>query len=314
MRVFLRMLGRKRTKEFAASLARGFAMGTADIVPGVSGGTVALLLGIYQRLIAQIQFAARAAGKLLTGRWNEARNYLVRLEPVFLSGLLTGIAAAVLLLTGLLGRLIDDYPVPVSAAFFGMVAASVVVVRERVTNWRTPSSLLAFFIAGGVTFIALGFNSDGVDDPAAVVFFLAGAIAVCAMILPGISGALLLLLFGLYDDVIDALNERDIATLVIFGAGAVLGLALFSNALTVLFRRHYNVTLAGLLGLLVGSLRLLWPWPATTSFVGNTELGGIENAALGAPVAAQTPLAAAVAVAAFGAVLWLVRVNRSLEV
>ncbi len=308
------MRNRNRTKDFAVNLARGFAMGAADIVPGVSGGTVALLLGIYRRLIAQIQFAVRTVVKLLTGRWTQARNYFVRLEPGFLLGLLTGITAALLLLTGLLGRLIDDYPVSVSAAFFGMVAASAVIVRERVTNWRAPSPLLAFLIAAGVTFFTLAFRANGISNPTAATLFLAGAIAVCAMILPGISGALLLLLFGLYDYIIDALKELDLATLAPFGAGAVLGLALFSNALAVLLKRYHDATLAALLGLLVGSLRLLWPWPATVTFVGDAELGGIENAALGAPVASQIPLAAGLGVAAFLLVLWLVRVTRSLEI
>ena len=309
-----RVLGR-----FVKNFSRGFAMGAADIVPGVSGGTVALLLGIYRRLLGQLQAATLAAAAVAVGRFSDSRNHLRRLDVWFLLGLLAGIATAILALASVMSELIKEHPVPVSAAFFGMVAASVVVVRKRVSawfvkdRWRPAAPLLVFILTTAIAFFALGLRSQGVSDPPWVVFFLAGAVTICAMILPGISGALLLLLIGLYDDVIDAVNGRDLATVALFAVGAALGLALFSNVLARLLERHYNITLAALMGLMAGSLRVLWPWPATATVAGQTELTGIENVALGAPVASQVPLAAVLCVVAFIAVLTLVRLTGSLE-
>ncbi len=319
------------------NFARGFAMGSADIVPGVSGGTVALLLGIYQRLVGQIRLATRVGVSLLIGRWRQARVLAGQLEVMFLVGLLVGIAVAVLALARLLNRLIDDYPVQVSAVFFGLVAASVVVVGQRL--WRqvsgsgspvadtgkSPALLIVLFVvSGAATFFLLGLHggaeadgeaaaeaigaaSTAITETHALVFFLAGAVAICAMILPGISGALILLIIGLYGEVIDAVNDRDLITLALFAAGAVLGLALFSNVLARLLKHQYEATLAVLVGLMVGSLRVLWPWPATSSVVDGTELGGIENVALGAPVAGEIPLAVVLCLAAFVVVLVLGR-------
>ncbi|HCB37092.1 MAG TPA: DUF368 domain-containing protein [Acidimicrobiaceae bacterium] len=299
-----------------ANLARGFAMGAADVVPGVSGGTVALLLGVYERLVGQIRAVAAVAGRLLTGRLRAGRLRAgaaragtaragtayagtVRIEPAFLAALLAGIALAVLLLADRLGRLLDDYPVEVSAAFLGLVAASVVVVRRRVGRWTAGRVVVAVVAAAGA-FAALGLRSGGVDNPSAAVLFGAGAVAVCAMILPGVSGAFVLLLLGLYDYVLDALGDRDVADVAVFAAGAVVGLALFSNLLGRLLARRHDTTLAVLVGLTAGSLRVLWPWPAA---------GGVENAALGAPDTDRLAVSAALALAAFAVVVLLARLT-----
>lgn len=298
-------------QQFGLNLARGFAMGAADIVPGVSGGTIALLLGIYRRLVMQIQIGSGAVARLATGRLARARSDVRHLEPTFLLGLLTGIAAAVFTLAGLLDQLVDDYPVQVSAAFFGLVLGSVVVVRHRVSNWRarwcTAPPLVAFVLSAGAAFFALGLRGEGVGEPAGVVFFVAGAVAICAMILPGISGALLLLLVGLYDNVTNAVRERDLATLALVAAGAVVGLALFSHLLGRLLERHHDVTLGALMGLMAGSLRVLWPWPATVVTTDGSALSGIDNTGLGAPVASQVPMAAVLCIGAFMVVVVLAR-------
>lgn len=267
-------------------------MGAADVVPGVSGGTVALLLGIYDRLVGQIAQLSAAAAQVLRGRVRVGLAAARRADWGFLGALLVGIAVAVVGLVEVVRWLMDEQPVGLSAAFFGLVAMTVVTTRREVSRWRGGLVVVAAAVAVAV-FVLLGVRAGSVADPSAVVIIGAGALAICAMILPGISGAFVLLLLGLYDPITEAVSERELGIVVLFGLGAVLGLAVFSRLLQRLLERWRDAMIAVLMGLMAGSLRVLWPWP-----VGDADSGGFGNAALGAPPASDLAVAVVAAAAA----------------
>jgi putative membrane protein len=269
--------------------AAGFAMGSADIVPGVSGGTVALVLGIYDRLVAAIRQGTRGLSALLRGRFRDGRDALLAVDWGFLLSLLVGIGTAVVLLAGLLERFLEEEPVLLSAAFLGLVAGSVVVASDEVRD-PTARTWGIGAVAAVLTFLLLGLRAGTLSDPSPVVLVAGGALAICAMILPGVSGSFLLLLVGLYDVVLSAVGDRDLAIIAYVGVGAVVGLAVFSTLLHWLLEHHRDTVMAILLGLMVGSLRVLWPWPAGPDGVGDTGLG--------APTTQVVPAFALLAVAA----------------
>ncbi|MDE0498095.1 MAG: DUF368 domain-containing protein [Acidimicrobiaceae bacterium] len=278
-------------------------MGAADVVPGVSGGTVALLLGIYDRLVGQVAHLSAAAAQVLRGRLRSALAMIRRAEWGFLAALVAGIGIAILALVEVVRWLIDEQPVGLSAAFFGLVAATVVNARREVSRWRAGLVAVSVVVAAAV-FVLLGVRAGSVADPAAVVIVGAGALAICAMILPGISGAFVLLLLGLYDPITEAVSDRDVGTVVLFGVGAVLGLGLFSRLLQRLLERWRDAVIAALMGLMAGSLRVLWPWP-----VGDPDAEGFGNAALGAPPASELAVAVIAAVAAGAVAVALYRMG-----
>ena len=247
-------------------------MGAADIVPGVSGGTVALVLGIYDRLINNVRLGARGLKQLLTGDIASFKETLVRIEWVWLISLLGGILVAVAALSSVLEQLLDDEPVKMSALFIGLVVGTIYVAIRMLD--RIDATTVAIMLGVGVAlFLLLGLKSDTVvaDDAAEVVtrspliFFLVGAIAICAMILPGISGSFLLVMMGMYTEVLGAVNDRDVVSLGAFAVGAVLGLALFSTLLHWLLDNYHNWVIAAMVGLMLGSTRVLWPWPNGTN-------------------------------------------------
>lgn len=263
-------------------------MGAADVVPGVSGGTIALVLGIYERLVETIHLGASAAGNLLRGDLRAMHARLAEIQWGFILPLLAGIAAAVLTLAHVIEILLEDYPVQVGAVFFGLVAASVWVALGY---FKRPDVRLIPIIAVSAvaTFFLLGLRTDDISDPSLLLVFGSGALAVCAMILPGISGSFILLMIGMYEYMLDALNSRDLAVAGVFILGAIIGLALFSSLLDWMLHHFHDIVLAALIGLMIGSLRVLWPWPE-----------GTENTALAAPPAGEwvIPLLLALAAAA----------------
>ena len=273
-------------------------MGAADIVPGVSGGTVALLLGIYDRLVGEVREGAGALGELVRGDTSGFLRRLRGIDWVFLFSLLTGIALAVVLLVSWLRTQIEENPVEVSAVFFGLVAASVVVAAREVGRWDVFRWAIAAIVCV-VAFFALGVRSGGLSDPSLIVVAGAGSLAICAMILPGISGSFILLMLGMYDHVTEAIDERHLSTIAAFGVGAVIGLALFSTFLHWVLEHHRDTVMAALVGLMAGSLRVLWPWPSD----GPEGESGLENVDLGAPVSGEIVGATIGAVVAAVAVL-----------
>lgn len=249
---------------------RGFCMGAADVVPGVSGGTVALVFGVYTTLVAQIRQGARALGQLVRGNAKEFVPELKRVDWAFLFPLLVGIAIALVSLAGIISHFLEEEPVRTAAVFFGLVVGSVVTTVGLVRRWDAAHLGIAAAVAV-VTFVVLGFGTGQIGDPPLPYVFVGGMIAICAMILPGISGSFLLLMLGLYHFVLDSVHERDLAVIAVFGVGAVIGLAGFSSLLSWALDRYEQRMLAGLIGLMAGSLRVLWPWPNGTGSGESTD-------------------------------------------
>lgn len=235
-------------------------MGSADVVPGVSGGTVALVVGIYRRLIANIRAGARLLAGLLRGRPAAVRANWAAIEWTFLVPLLAGILAALISLAKVIEHQLETNPRELSAFFFGLVAASAWVAWGFLSRPEERHYALALG-AGVAAFFVLGLRSGEASDPALWTFFIAGAIAVCAMILPGVSGSFILVMLGMYEAVLTSLNDRDVPPLLLLVAGAIVGLALFSSALHWALDRYHDLVMAAIVGLLIGSLRVLWPWP-----------------------------------------------------
>jgi putative membrane protein len=247
-------------KELISNAARGFAMGAADIVPGVSGGTIALILGIYERLIASIRTGARSLGRAARGDIRGFIEQLKAIEWTLIGPLLIGIGAAVLALSSILHRLLTDEPQAMAGLFFGLVVASI-LISWKLLGERDSLRIAVLAVVAVIAFFVLGLQSGAATSPPMIAFFFSGAIAICAMILPGISGSFLLLMIGMYSAFIAAVHDREISQLAVFGIGALVGLALFSTLLSWVLEHHRDTLLAGLIGLMAGSLRVLWPWP-----------------------------------------------------
>lgn len=288
-----------RAPTIVAQLARGFGMGAADIVPGVSGGTVALVLGIYERLIRNIRIGAAALRRLVSGQWQDAMTELRRIEWIWLLSLLAGILVAVASLASVLEGLMEDQPIEMAGLFLGLVLGAV-VIAWRLLDRLDPPTLGVMLLAAAAVFLLLGLRTEtSVDENAAEIvteplwaFFFAGAIAICAMILPGISGSFILVLLGMYTEVLGAVNDRDLVALAVLALGCVIGLALFSTLLSWLLEHHHHWVMAGLVGLMLGSTRVLWPWP-----------GGVETTTLAAP---SDPVVIPIVLAAIGFVVVIV--------
>ncbi len=291
-----------RPRELILNSVRGFAMGAADLVPGVSGGTVALVLGIYERLVASIRAGSRGLGSLLRIDPGGFRGWMSRVEWLLVLPLLAGILVAVLSLARLIQGLLHDQPELMAAVFLGLVAGSVVVAWRLI---RAPRPVHAVVIAGVgvVVFVLLGLQGGTSEEsvrqvasPPLWAYFFAGAVAICAMILPGISGSFILVLLGMYGPLLAAVTGLDILVLTVFMAGCVIGLALFSQVLHRALQLHHDIVLAALIGLMAGSIRVLWPWPLG---VESTELGAPEGDILVAVVSAGLAFVAVVFLARF---------------
>jgi putative membrane protein len=233
-------------------------MGAADLVPGVSGGTMAFILGIYHHLLDALHaINLRFVRLLLSLRWKEAFHSF---PWQFLASLGLGIAIAIVTLSRPIHWALGEHPSLVWAFFFGLVLASVSVVRKRVSHW-SPALVFLLVVAATLTFYFVGLLP--LETPhTPLLVFLSGAIAICAMILPGISGAFILVLLGKYRYILGALISLDIFILLIFGAGCVIGLLSFSRLLRWLIARFHDPTIAALIGIMIGSLRKVWPWQA----------------------------------------------------
>lgn len=231
-------------------------MGAADVVPGVSGGTMAFILGIYDELLDAIHsIDLTFIRRILTFKWREA---FLEFPWQFLTALALGIGAAVLTLASALHWALENHPVYIWAFFFGLIVASILVVHRRVRNWN-PANVLAAVGAAVGAFVLVGLSpSETPHTPP--LLFLSGAIAICAMILPGISGAFILVLLGKYTHVLAAVKSFDIFTILLVGLGAVVGLLSFARFLRWLLKRNHDLVIAVLTGFMVGSLRKVWPW------------------------------------------------------
>ena len=243
--------------EYARLFLTGCAMGASDLVPGVSGGTMAFVLGVYQDLLDGIRsFNLDALRLVLRLRLSELEQHI----PLrFLLALGLGMVTAALSLAGLLSATMTDPTgrVYLFAFFFGLVSASIVAVGAQLR--RSALAALALLLGALVAFGVVNLVPASAE-PTPLNLFLAGMVAICAMILPGISGAFILLILGQYDHVLRAVSGRDIMTLLVVGLGAVIGLAVFSRVLGWLLRNWPQLTIAGLVGFMIGSLWKIWPW------------------------------------------------------
>jgi putative membrane protein len=242
----------------AAHVVRGALIGCAEAIPGVSGGTVALVTGVYEAVITSAGHVVSGVKALVTDRPRARAEFAAVRWDVVLP-LLLGMAPALVIALRFLGPAIGDHPVHMRALFFGMVAASLLVpIGMLGGRWRLRE-VAAAVLAAAAAFLVTG-APQLVGEPRAVVVFLAAAVAVCALVLPGVSGAFLLLTFGLYEPTSEAVRNWDLGYLAIFALGMVVGLSLFVKGLQWLLEHHRRVTVAAMTGLIIGALRALWPW------------------------------------------------------
>jgi len=244
-------------KDYSIILLKGVAMGAADVVPGVSGGTIAFISGIYEELLESISsISFKTIEVLKTQGINAAWK---QINGNFLISLLIGIGISVVSLAKIISWLLENEPVLLWAFFFGLVVASIFFIGKQITKWN----VVTFIVLAGGTILAYWVTTLQplvTENSSSVFFFISGAFAICAMILPGISGAFILVLLGAYKPVLEAVHNRDFKIIIIIGAGAIMGLLTFSRLLKWLFHHHKNLTLAILTGFVLGSLNKIWPW------------------------------------------------------
>jgi len=251
-----------KTKKSLISIAvRGLAMGAADVVPGVSGGTIAFITGIYEELITTISNVN--LGLLKTLKSDGIKAFWTQLNGNFIVALFAGILISIASLANLISYLLESFPILVWSFFFGLVVASIQLMSKEVKKWNTPT-ILGFIIGTAIAFWITILPPMQQAD-ANWYIFLSGTIAICAMILPGISGSFILLLLGSFQTVLTAVKEVDLMKIAIFGTGCIVGLLSFSHVLKWMFKKYESITIAVLSGFLLGSLNKLWPWKEVIS-------------------------------------------------
>ena len=284
---------------------KGMAMGAADVVPGVSGGTVAFITGIYEELINTINGVNLQNLRLLKSDGFSA--FWKAINGRFLLVLLSGIALSVVTLASQITHLLETQPILVWSFFFGLVLASIYVIFKDVNGWRWFDIVIALATAG-FAYYTTTLEPLVNGDASSLYLFIAGAIAICAMILPGISGSFILVLLGAYEPVLAAIKNRDIQTLGVVVLGAITGILTFSRILKWLFANYKNSTLLALIGFILGSLNKLWPWKEVVSWRMNSkglEVPLIEKSILPSQFDGDPQLAAAITFAIAGLLLIL---------
>jgi putative membrane protein len=262
---------KRSLKEYVVISLKGMAMGAADVVPGVSGGTIAFISGIYEELLNSI---SSFNFSLINVFKNEGfKSVWIKVNGNFLVSLFVGILISVLSLAKLIESMLENHPIVIWSFFFGLVLASIIYIGKQITKW-TKGSFLCLILGAILAFYITTLNPMVSANSSPWFLFLVGMIAICAMILPGISGSFILVLLGAYKPVLNALNTKDFVSIIIFLVGAILGLLSFSRVLKWLFSTYKNYTLATLTGFIIGSLNKIWPWKETISWRTNSK--GIE--------------------------------------
>ena len=236
---------------------KGFAMGAANVIPGVSGGTIALITGIFERLINAIKSFDLTAIKLLFS--GKIKEFIKHVDLYFLIAVFAGMVASVVSLAKVLEYLFLNYPVFVWAFFFGLILASVYFVGKSITKWRV--SVIITFIIGTITALSISVLNPATQNDSFLYLIICGVVAICSMILPGLSGSFILILLGNYQLVmIHAVNELDLKIIFPVMIGAVGGLIVFSHILSWIYKKYKDQTISVLTGFILGSLGILWPW------------------------------------------------------
>lgn len=242
-------------------VGQGIGIGVANVIPGVSGGTMALIFGIYERLIGLLSDLVRSGLKLLRldyrGFWTDLRS----LDLPFLFWLAVGVVLAPVLGAAVIPGALESWPEESRSLFFGLILGTLPIPWLRIKN-HAARNVFVLLVAAAISFTLVGIPPLDPGQPGLIAVFLSAALAICAMILPGVSGAFILLILGMYAPIFEAIDARDPAVVGVFILGAGIGLGSFAVFLKWLLERAHDVTMAALVGLMAGSLRSLWPWLA----------------------------------------------------
>jgi putative membrane protein len=243
-------------------------MGAANVIPGVSGGTIALITGIYERLINALKSFDLKALKLLTSL--KIKELLLHIDFYFLFSVFAGIAVSILSLAKLLQYLFEYYPVLLWAFFFGLILASVLFIGKKIKKWNPGT--VTIFLLGVAIAVVITFLKPASENSSALYLFICGVIVICSMILPGLSGSFVLIILGNYFLLLQAVTTLNFSILIPMGIGCVVGLIAFSHFLSWVFKKFHDLTLAILTGFIMGSLVLLWPWKEAVYLTINGEV------------------------------------------
>ena len=258
-----------RTKrDYLVIMLKGIGMGAADVVPGVSGGTIAFISGIYEELLGSISNINVALIKTL--KKDGLKTAWEQLNGNFLASLFVGIFISIISLAKIISWTLTNHPVLLWSFFFGLVLASVIYIAKQITKWNFIAIILVI-VGATLAYYITTLNPMISENSSMLFMFFAGAIAICAMILPGVSGSFILVLLGAYKPVLAAINNRDFTTIATVGLGAIVGLLSFSRILKYLFANYKNYTLAILTGFIIGSLNKIWPWKKVLTFRTNSH-------------------------------------------
>jgi putative membrane protein len=252
----------RRLKDYLIISFKGLAMGAADAVPGVSGGTIAFISGIYEELIQTISNVNISLFKTLLNKG--FKSFWKTLNGNFILALLSGIIISFVSFMKLAKYLLEYHPVLIWSYFFGLIVASIYFVGKQITKWNM-ATIVSLIAGTSIAFYISKLPSMATNE-SPWFLFIAGAIAICAMILPGISGSFILIIIGAYKTLSDAIHDFDFKKIIIFAGGAIIGLLSFSHVLKWLFKNYHNATLALLTGFIFGSLNKVWPWKKTLTW------------------------------------------------
>ena len=250
---------KRTTKDYLLISLKGIGMGAADVVPGVSGGTIAFITGIYQELINSIKSVNLSSLKLLFSL--KLKEFWQAVNGNFLLALVIGIGISILSLAKGLKYLLDHHPILIWSFFFGLIVASAIYVARDIKQWKI-GTVLSLIIGCAIAYVITVITPAEANTNYGFIF-LSGSIAICAMILPGISGSFILVLLGMYKFILGAISAFNLPVLAVFLVGAVIGIIVFSNILSWLLKRFYDLTIALLSGFMIGSLNKVWPWKET---------------------------------------------------
>jgi len=249
-------------KKYILTYFKGMAMGAADIVPGVSGGSIALIAGIYQELLNSINSFTIDNLKLLIK--GEVKKFYRSVNGSFLLSLFLGILTSIFVLSRLITFLMSDHPIPLWSFFTGLILVSAFIILKEIRRWHM-GVILAVVIGTVVAWWVT--NLPPTTTPDALWFtFISGSIAICAMILPGISGSFILLILGQYESILQAVTERNVLKLFVFAMGCIVGILSFSRVVSWLLKKYHSATIGLLSGFMLGSVNELWPWKIVTAW------------------------------------------------
>lgn len=257
----------RRLTDYLIISLKGLAMGAADAVPGVSGGTIAFISGIYEELISSISNINTSLFKTLFNKG--LKTFWEQLNGSFLLALASGIIISFVSFMKLAKYLLENHPILIWSFFFGLIVVSIYFIGKQISKWNI-AVILALIIGAGMAFYITRLPTLATNENSLFLFF-AGAIAICAMILPGISGSFILIILGAYKTLSDAIHDMDMKKILIFAGGALIGLLSFSHVLKWLFKHYHNITLALLTGFIFGSLNKVWPWKETITWHTNSK-------------------------------------------